>query len=138
MPAKRTTSKSSSFNFGRMAEDIMGFVVNAGTEGRDRAKTEIEKGSVLHYEVTAIYLGHSARGPQRALPPGCDLHPFCLRSDFSNLLWGEQFAPVGIEWVLKKSLNWATAPDWDPINHAFTQLFSTRPNPHDWGNQFPD
>lgn len=34
------------FNFGKVAEDIMGFVMNAGTEGRDRAKGEIEK--VLH------------------------------------------------------------------------------------------
>lgn len=33
----------SSFNFGRLAEDIMGLVMNVQTEGRSRVKSELEK-----------------------------------------------------------------------------------------------
>ena len=40
---KTNQKNAGGFNFGRMAEDIMGFVMNAGTEGRERAKVEIEK-----------------------------------------------------------------------------------------------
>lgn len=72
------------------------------------------------------------------------LHPAKVRQDYGlvpdggSLLWGEQFAPTRLSWVVKESTNWNTAGDWSPASHAMTDLVASwQLRSDDWYNNFP-
>lgn len=72
------------------------------------------------------------------------LHPAKVRqdcgllSDGGSLLWGEQFAPTRLSWVVKESTNWKTAGDWSPSSHAMNDLVASwQLRSDDWYNNFP-
>ena len=73
------------------------------------------------------------------------LHPAKVRQDYEltrdggTLLWGEQFAPTRLSWIVRESTNWQAAPDWNTSNHAMTDLAASwLLRSEDWYNNFPD
>ena len=73
------------------------------------------------------------------------LHPAKVRqnyeliSDGGTLLWGEQFAPTRLSWIVRESTSWQTALDWNPANHTMTDLAASwQLRSEDWYNNFPD
>lgn len=73
------------------------------------------------------------------------LHPAKVRqnyeliSDGGTLVWGEQFAPTRLSWIVRESTNWQTAGDWNPANHAMSDLVASwQLRSEDWYNNFPD
>lgn len=72
------------------------------------------------------------------------LHPAKVRQDSDlirdggTLLWGEQFAPTRLSWIVHESTNWQIAPDWNTANRSMTNLAtSLQFRADDWYNNFP-
>jgi hypothetical protein len=64
------------------------------------------------------------------------LHPAAMRTTFDGLLWGEQFAPTRLSWVVKRCTSWKNGGPWLEANHTFDAAVYS-PNSDDWTNSWP-
>jgi hypothetical protein len=133
------------------------------------AKKHVDDGDVLYYEVNAHFDGPKSMrewpadvlGTTRRIeadikaaggkPPEIQAlaHPQLIRRTYGldgsaanpgTLLWGEQFAPTRLSWMLKRSTNWKTAPDWKSRSHQFEVIahdLDSHISPDGWYNTFP-
>ncbi len=65
------------------------------------------------------------------------LHPFAMRRSFDGLVWGEQFAPTCLSWVVKECTDWGSNVSPNPGDHQFSCVQMSKRGDATWYNRWP-
>ena len=125
--------------FAEMAHEVNTAVLAEQTAQQQSDAQRFPNRKVPKVRFENPFSGATATPTREMLHPAKVRQNYGLRRDGGTLLWGEQFAPTRLSWIIRESANWLAAPDWVAAKHTMTDLAASwQLRSEDWYNNYPD